>query len=121
MKVSKIISIFSLVMCLTADPTRADAWSMIVLNETGAPVRSLQFAQTPATIWQGANQAIPALTVQNGAQVDVHFDKKANKCLYDLKAVFLDGTSAIWTSINVCNYATAAIKYANSKPTVSAF
>ncbi|MEO0062192.1 MAG: hypothetical protein RLZZ08_752 [Pseudomonadota bacterium] len=103
---------------LVAGPAQADAWDMNVINKTGKLVKLMRISASPAADWSHASQTTAPLA--DGAQAVVHFDKPAGTCRYDLQATFSDATAAVYSTINVCDFATITIKFASGKPTYSA-
>jgi hypothetical protein len=117
MKMSIMIYMLTLSLAAIAAPAHADAWDMVVVNQTGKSLRSVEFAPSPNTIWQDQSQTLTRAIIPTGGRDTAHFEKPASKCRFDLKAVFTDTGSAVWSSINVCDNSYVTIKYLNSKPT----
>lgn len=117
MKISLTVGVLALCLAALAAPAHAEPWNMVVVNQTGRSLRSVEFAPSPNTIWQDQSQTLTRAIIPTGGRDTAHFDKPASKCRFDLKAVFTDTTSAVWSSINVCDNSYVTIKYVNNKPT----
>lgn len=117
MKSSTIVYMLALCLAALAAPAHAEPWNMVVVNQTGKSLRSVEFTPSPNTSWQNQSQTLTSAIIPTGGRDTAHFDKPVSKCRFDLKAVFTDTGSAVWSSINVCDNSYVTIKYLNSKPT----
>lgn len=98
---------------MAATPALADDWDFILTNNSGKSIKAIEISAGGANSWV-ANKVDPEYkkdaTLKNGARMTVHFDK-GEGCKYDVKATFEDGSSAVWTGINVCDNSFVAIRY----------
>jgi hypothetical protein len=106
-----------------AAPAMAEDWDFILVNNTGKTIKTVEISPGGAGTWV-ANKIDTELTkevksVKPNGKMTVHFDKGSG-CKYDLKATFDDGSSAVWSAINVCDNAYVTVNYANGTPTFKA-
>ncbi len=98
---------------MVATPALADDWDFVLTNNSGKSIKTIEISATGANSWV-ANKVDPEYKkdalLKNSAKMTVHFDK-GEGCKYDVKATFEDGTSAIWSGINVCDNAYVTIRY----------
>lgn len=117
MKTSLMVYMLTLSLAAIAAPAHAEPWDMVVVNQTGKSLRSVEFAPSPNTRWQNQSQTLTSAIIPTGGRFTAYFDKPVSKCRFDLKGIFTDTGSAVWSSINVCDNSYVTIKYLNSKPT----
>jgi hypothetical protein len=107
---------------ISAAPALAEDWDIVLVNNTGKPIKSIEISAGGAGTWI-ANKVDPEVkragTTGVGKRMTVHFDKGTG-CKYDVKATFADDSSAVWSGINVCDNAYVTINYANGMPTYRA-
>lgn len=99
---------------MVATPVFADDWDFILTNSSGKTIKTVEVSPAGTGKWQ-SNKVDPELKkeglVKAGGRMTVHFDKEGNQCRFDVKATFEDATSAVWTSINVCDNSYVTIRY----------
>ncbi|WP_448662382.1 hypothetical protein ACG3SL_17200 [Sphingomonas sp. CJ20] len=112
----------ALAVLVVATPAWADPWDFILVNSTGKAIKSVEVSPGGAGTWV-ANKVDEDLKkealVKAGGRMTVHFDKGSG-CKYDVKAVFEDGTNAVWSGVNVCDNSYVTVKYAGGTPTFTA-
>jgi len=107
-----------------AAPAMADDWDFVLINNAGKAIKTVELAPAGTTTWQ-PNKVDPDFkkadaTVKPGARMTVHFDKGAG-CKYDVKLNFADGSSGVWSAINVCDNSYVTVKYSTAgAPTFTA-
>lgn len=102
-----------------ATPALADDWDFVLINNTGKPIHAVEVAPAGTTEWQPNKidaEEKHDVDLKPGGKLTVHFDKGPG-CKYDLKANFADGSSQIWSGMNVCDNAYITIRFnASSHP-----
>jgi hypothetical protein len=109
---------------LVATPALADDWDFVLINNSGKEIKLIEISPTGANAWaknRVDEEVKKVTTTKAGGRMTVHFDKSGSQCRYDVKAIFMDDTSSIWTNINVCDNAYVTVKYgAGGAPTFTA-
>ncbi len=116
MAFSKGKGVAALVGALLTSEAHAEPWDMVAINSTGKPIKTLQTSPSPGSAWAVTTNDGAIATLNNGSRVTIHFDKPTGTCKFDLRAIFSDGTNAIFTSINVCDNSYVTLKFSNGKP-----
>lgn len=97
---------------LAAAPALAEDWDFMLTNATGKTIKTVDLAPTGSDKWT-PNKVDAELrkdpTIKAGTKTTIRFDKDQS-CKYDVKATFEDGTSAVWSGINVCNNSYLTLK-----------
>jgi hypothetical protein len=96
-----------------AFPALADVWDFILTNSTGKEIKTIELAPTGTTTWQ-ANKLDPDVktaALKPGVRSTIHFDKTGSQCKFDIKATFVDDTSAVWSNVNVCDNSFVTLRY----------
>lgn len=101
----------------TATPAIAEVWDLVLTNASGREIKMVEASPSGAATWQKNivdEEVRKAANIRPGGRATVHFDKVGSQCRYDLKATFVDDTTAVWSNINVCDNAFVVVKYAAS-------
>ena len=61
-----------------------------------------EFYASPATTDDWEEDILGSSVIPPGASVDINFDDGTGSCMFDFKAVFADGSTAVEQGINVC-------------------
>jgi hypothetical protein len=107
---------------MIAAPALAEDWDFVLINNAGKSIKTVEISPGGAGTWV-ANKTDPemkreALT-KVGGRTTVHFDKGSG-CKYDLRATFEDGSTAVWSGVNVCNNSYITIRYSGGTPSFTA-
>lgn len=107
---------------LAAAPALAEDWDFILINNSGKPIKTIEVSPAGAGTWV-ANKVDPDVKreaeIKAGGRTTVHFDKGSG-CKYDVKAGFADGTSGVWSAIDICANSFVTIGYKGTTPVVTA-
>ncbi|PVX28980.1 hypothetical protein [Sphingomonas pokkalii] len=116
----KLAIIASAAILAAASPALADDWDFLLTNNTGKPIEKIEVAPSDSGVW-AENKVDTELNktgkVKPGGKTTVHFEKSPSVCKFDLRATFEDKSSAIWSTINVCEYSYVIIAFTGGKPT----
>ncbi len=109
-----------LAMIAFVGPAAADAkQDFALVNRTGYEIKEVYVSPGKADDWQ--EDVLGQDTLENGNTVNIHFKAKTSSCKWDLKVVYTDdGSSAVWSDINLCEVEKITIKYNRQTDTTSA-
>jgi len=89
-----------------------------LVNTTGYTIDKVFVAPTKSDDWEedvlGRDQLV------DKDKVAIHFSRADKTCLWDLKVVYDDATSAEWTKFDLCTVSKITIKYDRASDTTSA-
>lgn len=71
-----------------------------VYNASGVTITNFYGSRVGASTWE--EDILGSSVIPSGSTVDINFDDGTGACLFDFKAVFADGSTAIEEGINVC-------------------
>lgn len=71
-----------------------------VTNASGVTITNFYGSSVGASTWE--EDILGSSVIPSGATVDINFDDGTGACLFDFKAVFADGSTAVEQGINVC-------------------
>jgi hypothetical protein len=101
-----IAAVFALTLPAGAQEAKQD---FKLVNKTGYELNALYVSPSKSDDW---NDNIISDVVGDGQVVNVHFSPKANTCHWDLKVTYSDdGSSAVWTDIDLCTVEKITIFY----------
>jgi hypothetical protein len=107
---------------LIATPASAEDWDFVLINTTGKVIQTVELAPTGTTDWV-PNQVDPEVgrlaPVQVGGRATIHFDKRADACVYDIRATFEGEPPSVWSRINVCDNSFVTLRFNASGATAS--
>lgn len=72
-----------------------------VMNTSGVTITRFYGSNASRSSWE--EDILGSSVIPPGASVDINFDDGSGACLFDFKAVFADGTSAVESGIDVCS------------------
>ncbi|MEO8530037.1 MAG: hypothetical protein ABI459_02340 [Deltaproteobacteria bacterium] len=95
---------FAATALLTTSLT-ADTYDRVVtvVNETSVDIREFYASNKDQSSWQ--EDILGQDVLSAGYQVDVNIDDGTGYCIYDVRAVFTDGTEVV-DKVNVCETGT---------------
>jgi hypothetical protein len=82
-------------------------------NETGQEVKEVYVSPNGVDEWE--EDILGPDTLANGDSVDISFTRRQED-MWDLKVVFSDGKSSIWTKLNLSQITDVTISFKNGKP-----
>ncbi len=93
----------------TAGLVQAAQQDFTLVNRTGYTVSEVYVSGANARSWQ--EDVLGDDTLDNGQHVNIHFERGARGCIYDLKVVYSDGDTAQWGRIDLCKVRRISIYY----------
>jgi hypothetical protein len=87
----------------TALPAAALDRRMTIVNQTGVTMNNFYATNTGNQSWGNdwlGNQVMPS-----GSQFNINFDDSTGYCMFDFRAIFVDGDELI-SQVNVCEIGT---------------
>jgi hypothetical protein len=92
-------------LALTTTGLLAERYNRVVtiINDTAVDMREFYASNKDATTWEEdilGQDMLPA-----GYQIDINIDDGTGYCIYDVKAVFVDGSEVV-DKVNVCETGT---------------
>lgn len=71
-----------------------------VYNASGVTITNFYGSNVGASTWE--EDILGSSVIPPGVSVDINFDDGTGACLFDFKAVFADGSTAVEQGIDVC-------------------
>ncbi len=71
-----------------------------IINNTNVSMREFYGSNAGVDNWQ--EDILGTSVLPAGSSVDINFDDGSGYCTFDFKAVFVDGSSLVDNSVNVC-------------------
>jgi hypothetical protein len=92
-------------------PTAASAGkqNFTLENNTGYTIDEVYVSPTNVNDWQ--EDVLGQDTLDDGQSVDITFHRSEPGCIWDLKVVYDDKSSASWTKFNLCTISEISISY----------
>src|SRR5690606_14633609 len=110
-------AVSGLLLATTAAPAHAEE-ILTIRNATGYTISEIYIAPTRTTNWEEDVMGRDALA--NGATVRIDFSGSEETCNWDMKAVYDDGDTAVWSNFNLCELSTITLRYNANTGTTSA-
>ena len=108
---------------MAAAPAYADPWDFVLINDAGKTIKTVEVSPAGANSWV-ANTADPDMkhadSIKVAGRTTIHFEKNGSQCKFDIKATFEDGSSAVWSGVNVCDNSFVTLRYKDGAPTFAA-
>jgi hypothetical protein len=83
-----------------------------LVNKTGYTIDKLFVSPTHSDDWQ--NDILGRGVLEDGDKVDITFSREAKTCNWDLKVVYTDNDTAVWTNIDLCSVSKITIRWNKS-------
>jgi hypothetical protein len=83
-------------------------------NATGKEISELYVSSADTEDWE--EDILGEDTLATGASVSITFPKRARGEKWDMKVVFSDGKSSVWTDLRLTEITDITISYKNGKP-----
>ena len=93
-------------------PTAASAaarQNFELVNNTGYTIQNVYVSPTRINDWQ--EDVLGQDTLEDEQSVAIRFHRSETSCLWDLKVVYEDDTSAYWTKFDLCTISEITISY----------
>ncbi len=100
----RLLILSATVASLLAVPALAANRKVDVINKPGSTMTSFFASSTGTDNWE--EDMLDNDTLANGETLEADIDDGTPACVYDFKAVFSDGSSAIKQKVNVCEIST---------------
>ncbi|UZK66388.1 argininosuccinate lyase [Sphingomonas sp. M1-B02] len=94
---------------VAASPALAADETLKVSNRTGYTINEIYIAPHSSDNWEEDVMGEDALVTNTS--VDIDFSKSEDTCKWDLKAVYDDKTTAVWTNIDLCKISSITLFY----------
>lgn len=89
---------------LAATPSVAKDRRVDIINKTGYTMTSFFASAVDEDSWE--EDMLDNDTLKDGEVLEADIDDGTDACIYDFKAVFVDGDTAIKRKVNVCEIGT---------------
>lgn len=99
----------ALLVAVTASPALASDETLHLNNRTGYTISEVYIAPTTTDNWE--EDILGQDSLEPNSSVDIDFSKSEDTCKWDLKAVYDDGTNAVWKNIDLCSISTITMFY----------
>ncbi len=104
---------------LAAAPAFGEDWDFVLINATGKGITDVEVAPASSARWQMQKRdpELKRMPFLAGGRESIRFDRDANACRFDIRIKFADGTTGLWSRVNVCDNSYVTIRYTNGAPT----
>lgn len=99
----------SLLLATIASPALASDETLHVNNRTGYTISEIYIAPSSTDNWEEDIMGSDELATNTSVNID--FSRSEDTCKWDLKAVYDDGTNAVWKNIDLCKISTITMFY----------
>lgn len=82
-------------------------------NETGQEIKEVYVSPTAADEWE--EDILGEDTLESGGSVDISFSRR-HEDRWDIKVVFRNGKSNVWTKLNLSQITDVTISFKNGQP-----
>lgn len=106
------LSVFALAGCVDTGttyytPTSSANRHVTVYNASYSTITHFYGSRVGASSWE--EDILGSSVIPSGAAVDINFDDGTGACLFDFKAIFADGSTAVEQSIDVCSTSSVTV------------
>jgi hypothetical protein len=104
-----LMFIFAALAACFSSPAAAARQDFVLVNNTGYPIEQVYVSASAKEEWEEdvlGRDVLPA-----GGRTTIHFPKREDACLWDLKVVYTDGETAEWQALNLCTISVVALSY----------
>ena len=111
------IAALAVVCALTATlagPSFAGDQDFTLHNQTGKTVQELYLSPHSENEWE--EDVLSDEILENGEELEIKFDRKENAESWDMKVVFSDGKSSVWTKLKLTELTDITISFKDGKP-----
>jgi hypothetical protein len=96
-------------LCLAGSAAIAADQDFALFNETGYTIDKVYVSPVGKTTWGG--DILGQDQLEDGNKVNVTFKNGNSVCQYDLKVVYTDDDSAVWSDLNLCDLSKIHLHY----------
>jgi hypothetical protein len=96
-------------LCLTGVAAQAADQDFALYNETGYTIDKVFVSPSGKTTW--GSDILGTGQLGDGNKVNVTFKNGNTVCEYDLKVVYDDDDTAVWSSLNLCDLSKIHLHY----------
>ena len=101
-------ALIGLASVFCATPSFADDRDFELINATGYPIREIYIDEARSKNWS-ENELDSVL--KNGEAMHFKFGKSDRGCKWDMKVVWTDDTSSVWSNLDLCKIEVIKLKY----------
>ena len=116
-KIGKLAGVLALgaAMCLTTATALADGDQDFTLhNETKKTIKEVYIDPHSEDEW--GDDVMGDDVLENGEEVEMSFEADEDATSWDMKIVFADGKSSVWTKLQLTKITDITLSYKNGKP-----
>ena len=99
----------ALLLATAGAPALASDEVLHINNRTGYTISEIYIAPSTTDDWE--ENVMGGDTLAPNTSVDIDFSRSEDTCKWDLKAVYDDGTNAVWKNIDLCKISTITMFY----------
>ncbi|MEI8395442.1 MAG: hypothetical protein WCF85_11945 [Rhodospirillaceae bacterium] len=99
-------------------PALADSRDFELVNGTGYPIKHVYIDEASSDSW--SEDILGRDVLDNGESVKIEFGKADKGCKWDMKVVYTDASSAVWSNLNLCTIDSLTLKYNHDTGVTSA-
>ena len=96
----KILQFFAVMMFAAMAPVQAQEARVRVINEAGATVQSVYVSHSSRSGW--GPDRLGSRVLPSGYNTTIYPNDGTSRCIYDLRAEFVDGRSTQRFDANIC-------------------
>ena len=110
MKMKRLSLVAALIMgSLFAGSAWADNRDFSLINATGYQIKHVYIDESSSDSW--SDDVLEKDFLDDGDSVDIQFGQADKGCNWDMKVVYSDGESAVWTGFNLCTINSIKLKW----------
>jgi hypothetical protein len=98
-----------LLFAVVATPAAASDEVLKINNRTGYTISEVYISPTKTNNWE--EDVMGDDTLEPNTFVNIDFSRSEDTCIWDLKAVYDDATTAVWRNIDLCKISTISLFY----------
>ncbi|MBX3689979.1 hypothetical protein [Dokdonella sp.] len=92
-----------------AGTVMAEDLDFSMVNKTGYAINEVYVSSAKTDDWE--EDVLGRDQLANGERVDIHFERGAKGCSWDLKVTYDDGDEAIWSGLDLCSISKLTLHY----------
>lgn len=94
-------------MLVVTGTAQAGTQDFTLVNASGVDVYELYISESANDDWE--EDVLGEDVLADGARIDISFSGRS-ACLWDMKAVDVEGTSVLWSGINLCTTSVVVLR-----------
>jgi hypothetical protein len=101
-----------------AAPAYAEDWDFVLVNKTGKSIKLIELSESGKAAWvqEKLDEDMVNDPIRPGVNHTVHFNKTG--CSLDVRLTFNDGSQAVWSNFNPCDFAFGDFSFKGELPVV---